>query len=189
MLPRDRFVVYGGTGNHRFDADVLELANNRTGLGLEFSHCWHNVWPDGEPGFRIAEYEKIKGRHALIFACPVNHKLVGELKDLITACKRQYGARSAIVILSFLRFRRQDHPEKEFQHEITRLRWFMSDLKHWGADQLVVCEPHSVEHTRKYCKKFGLTLHVSDPTCRLADAVRGTVVGRSRSPRSWSFSP
>jgi len=173
MLQKNRFVVYGGTGNHRFDAAVLRLVNNVTNLGLGFSHCWHNTWPDGEPGFRMENPQAIKGRHALIFSCPVNHKLVSELKDLLTACKHQYGATSVTAVLSFLRFRRQDH--EEFEHEITRLRWFIRDLKHWGADALVVCEPHSLENTLKYCAEFGLKLHLSDPTRLFAEAIASVV--------------
>lgn len=169
MLPSDRFIVYGGTGYHTLDADVLELVNQVTHLRLDFSHVWHNVWSDGEPGFRLAKPELIRGRHALIFSCPVTNKLENELRDLVTACKRQYGAQSVIVILSFLRYRRQDRDELD--HEITRLRWFIRDLKHWGADQLVVCEPHSVRHTQKYCDEFGLKLHIADPTRLFAEAV------------------
>ncbi len=187
MLAKDRFVVYGGTGNHGFDASVLRVVNSVTGLGLEFSHCWHSVWPDGEPGFRIGNPGMIHSRHALVFACPVNYKLASELGDLITACKHQYGARSVIAILSFLRYRRQDHDD--FEHEITRLRWFIRDLKNWGADQLVVCDPHSEGHTRKYCNEFGIKLRVCDPTAVFADAIKGVIQAIGGSPRARIYSP
>lgn len=187
MLPRDRFAVYGGTGNHDLDAEVLGLVCNVTHLGLDFSHCWHNVWPDGEPGFRLEHPDEIAGRHVLVFACPVSHKLENELKDLVTACRRQYDAASVVAILSFLRYRRQDHPE--FGHEITRLRWFIRDLKHWGVNRLVVCEPHSVEHTERYCKEFGLELHVSDPTRIFADAIMGFVQTLGGAERVRVYSP
>ncbi|MBI2406401.1 MAG: ribose-phosphate pyrophosphokinase [Candidatus Harrisonbacteria bacterium] len=169
MLPSDRFVVYGGTGHHELDAEVLQLINRLTQLRLRFNHSWHNIWPDGEPGFRLETPERIQGRHALIFSCPVTSKLEGELKDLVTACKQQYGATSVIVVLSFLRYRRQDR--RELNHEITRLRWFIRDLKHWGADQLILVEPHSLNHTQAYCKEFGLELHVADPTRLFADKI------------------
>lgn len=187
MLGKDRFVVYGGTGNHGFDAAVLRLVNIITALGLEFSHCWHSIWPDGEPGFRIGNPGMIRGRHALIFGCPVDYKLASELKDLITACKYQYGAKSVIVILSFLRYRRQDHDD--FEHEITRLRWFIRDLKNSGADQLVVCEPHSEERTGRYCNEFDINLHVCDPTAVFADAIKGVVQAVGGSLRAHIYSP
>ena len=187
MLQRNKFAVYGGTGNHDLDAEVLGLVNSVTSLGLAFSHCWHNVWTDGEPGFSLEHPDKIAGRHVLVFACPVNHKLENEFKDLVTACRQQYGAASVVAVLSFLRYRRQDHPE--FGHEITRLRWFICDLKHWGADRLVVCEPHSVEHTERYCKEFGLELHVSDPTRLFADAIMGVVQTLGGAERVRVYSP
>lgn len=187
MLGRDRFVVYGGTGNHGFDASVLRLVNSVTNLGLEFSHCWHSTWPDGEPGFRIENPRMIRGRHALIFGCPVNCKLVSELKDLITACKHQYGAASAIVVLSFMCYRRQDH--EEFEHEITRLRWFIRDLKNWGADELVVCEPHSEERTKNYCSEFDVLLHGCDPTRVFADAIKGVIQTVGGPPHARVYSP
>jgi len=187
MLNRDRFVVYGGTGNHSLDADVLRLVNNVTNLGLEFSHSWHNTWPDGEPGFRLEIPEAIAGRHAIIFSCPITPKLVGELKDLVTACKHQYGAKSVIVVLSFLCFRRQDR--EEVTHEITRLRWFMRDLRHWGVDTLVVIEPHSVQHTNRYAKEFGLRLYVSDPTRLFAHAIRDVVQTLGGATKVRIYSP
>lgn len=187
MLPTDRFVVYGGTGWHDLDAHVLALVNHLTHLRLTFSHSWHSVWPDGEPGFRLETPERVCGRHVLIFSCPVTGKLENELKDLITGSKHQYGARSVTVILSFLRFRRQDHPE--FAHEITRLRWFIRDLKHWGADCLLVCEPHSVRHTKGYCDEFGLGLHVADPTRLFAEAIAPLVRASGGPEKARVYSP
>lgn len=187
MLPTDRFIVYGGTSWHDLDARVLSLVNHLTHLRLAFSHSWHSTWSDGEPGFRLATPERVSGRHALIFSCPVTSKLEIELRDLITACKRQYGARSVTVILSFLRYRRQDH--LKFAHEITRLRWFMSDLKHWGADRLLVCEPHSPKHTQAFCDEFGLALHVADPTRLFAEAISSLLQALGGPERVRVYSP
>jgi len=173
VLAQESFAVYGGTSNHGFDARVLNLAKAVTGLDLQFSHLWYHTWADGEPGFRLDNPELIKDRNVIIFACPITYKLEGELRDLVTAAKQQYHARLVIVILPFLRFRRQDHGD--LNHEITRLRWFIRNLKHWGADKLIVCEPHSLEHTKKYCEEFELELFVSDPTQLFLDTVRPVV--------------
>ncbi len=162
MVTEDQIVIYGGTRNHDFDARVLELVNASTGKSFQFSHVWHSIWTDGEPGFRLEDPALIKGRHAVIFSCPTNFKIASELNDMVVACKQQYGAKSVTVVLSFLRYRRQDRPEHDF--EITRLRWFMRDLKMLGVDNLVVCEPHSVENTVKYAKEFGINLVIADPT-------------------------
>ncbi len=173
MPVENDFMVYGGTENHRFDASVLELVNEATNLQLAFDHVWHETWPDGEPGFTLQNYAHIEGRHVIIFSCPVTYELESELRDLVTACKHQYRARSVTVVLSFLRYGRQDREERV--EEITRLRWFIKDLKGWGADRLVVCEPHSVKHTRKHCEDFGLELHTCDPTGLFADEIRQLV--------------
>ncbi len=169
-MPSDsRFVVYGGSENHGFDAKVLELVNQRTGLELRFSHIWHETHPDGEPGFLLEDYERIRGRHAVIFSCPVTYELESELRDLVAGCKLQYGAASVTVVLSYLRYRRQDRTEVEA--EITRLRWFIHELKEWGADRLIACEPHSEENTRIHCREFGIELYISDPTVQFAKAL------------------
>src|SRR5687768_2518969 len=137
MLPSDRFVVYGGTGYHHFDSRVLELANKAAGLDLDFSHIKHSRWTDGEPGFGFAKPEKIKGRHVIVFSCPITDNLFLQLQDIVMACHHQYEAASITVVMSFLRCRRSDHPEK-FK-EISRLQHFMMLLKFWGADRLVLC--------------------------------------------------
>ena len=173
MLVKDSFVVYGSTGNHGFDASVLRLVNEVTNLGLTFDHIWYETWPDGEPGFSLADHTRVEGRHAIIFSCPITYELESELKDLVTACKLQYNAKSVTVVMSYLRYRRQDHEDK-FE-EITRLRWFVHNLKVWGADRLVVCEPHSARNTQKYCDDFDLELHICDPTRLFADEMRQLV--------------
>ncbi len=173
MPPREKFIVYGGTGHHKLDDEILKLVNATTGLGIRFGHLWYHVWPDGEPGFRPENPERIKDRHVIIFSSPVTVKLESELMDLVTGAKKQYGARSVMVVLPFLRYRRQDRSENG--HEITRLRWFISNLKHWGATKLIVCEPHSVVRTEEYCKEFGLELYISDPTKLFVEKLRGVV--------------
>ncbi|MGE5392764.1 MAG: hypothetical protein ACM3NH_03410 [Candidatus Saccharibacteria bacterium] len=177
MLPSDRFVVYGTTCNHSFDQRVLELTNGVLSANLTFSHINHTTFPDGEPGFKIRKPEKIRGRHAVLFACPVTYKVRAQMKDIIAACSCQYGARSLLLVLSFLCFRRQDRLN---EHEITRLRWFMRDLKHWGVDRVVVCEPHSEEHARAYADEFGVELLSADPTRDFADAVGGVIATLGR---------
>src|SRR3989344_5010003 len=121
MLPAERFVVYGGTGNHSFDQDVLSLTNAVSGLGLKFGHISHSRWPDGEAGFKLETPGKIAGRHVVVFSCPITDKLELQLRDIVIACKQQYLAASVTVVISFLRYRRQDHSDKP--EEITRLRW------------------------------------------------------------------
>ena len=173
-MPAERFVVYGGTGNHSFDQDVLSLTNAVSGLGLKFGHISHSRWPDGEAGFKLEKPGKIAGRHVVVFSCPITDKLELQLRDIVIACKQQYLAASVTVVISFLRYRRQDHSDKP--EEITRLRWFLRELRHWGADRLIVCEPHNVAQTQHFCDEFGLQLSVTNPTrlftAKIADIIR-----------------
>ena len=166
-------MVYGGIGNHAFDQSVLEIANNLTGLSLKFTHVWHQRFPDGESAFGLEKFQQIPDKDIIIFSCPINDKLENELEDMITACKWQYGAKSVTVVLTFLRYRRQDHEEK--QQEITRLRWFIFKLKNIGADRIVVTETHSLKNTRKFCEDCEMKLFVCDPTPQFAEAIKGTI--------------
>lgn len=173
MLPSERFVVYGGTGYHHFDSRVLDHVNRVTGLDLDFSHIRHSTWTDGELGFRFAKPEKIKNRHVIVFSCPITAKLYLQLQDIVMACRHQYQAASVTVVMSFLRSRRMDHPEKT--KEIARLPQFMLLLRFWGADRLVLCEPHNIPNTQRFAEAAGLELFIGDPTRLFADAITGVV--------------
>lgn len=169
MLSKDRFVVYGGTGYHNFDSRVVDSVNKATGLGLNFSHIKHSTWTDGEPGFCFAKPEKIKDKHIIVFSCPITSKLYLQLQDIVMACHHQYEAASVTVVMSFLRNRRMDHPEKI--KEISRLQQFMLLLKFWGADRLILCEPHNIQNTQRFCQEAGLQLFLADPTRLFAEAI------------------
>ncbi|OGE94923.1 MAG: hypothetical protein A3H72_02845 [Candidatus Doudnabacteria bacterium RIFCSPLOWO2_02_FULL_48_8] len=180
MISSEKLMVYGTTGHHSFHARVVNILNRTASLTLRFSHIWHSTWSDGEPGFCLDEPQKISDKHVLLFACPITTRIRSEMADLIKACKLQYGAKTLTLILGFLPFRRQDHEEKN--NEITRLRWFIRDLKCWGVDHLVVCEPHSEEKTQEFCDEFGLKLWIADPTKVFVEAISGVVaaLGKDR---------
>lgn len=169
MLPGNRFLVLGGAANHEFDARVLRIINQAFGLNLDFSFIWHNTFPDQEPGFSLEDYKDIPEKHVIMFSCPINDAFFLEMRDQIIACKQQYHAASITLVLSFLIFRRQDHDDKN--DEITRLRWLMRDLKHWGVDHLIVCEPHNVQKTIQFANEFGLSLYIANPRRLFAKAV------------------
>lgn len=161
MLSADRFFVLCNGVYHPFHAEVLRIVNQAKGMNLRLGHIWHNTFPDGEPGFSIADYEEVSGKHVIVLACIINANSLCEVHDLISACKHQYGAQSVILALSFMMFRRQDHEEKP--EEICRLSLFIKDLKDWGVDSLIVCEPHNVMNTQKFCDRWGVKLFVCNP--------------------------
>ena len=176
-----KFVVFRGLDDqqYEFDKRVLELINRATQLSLGFAHILSLRYADGELGHRPEAYQDIRDKHVIIFACPTTDRLLLETQDMITACKQQYGARSLTLGMSFLRYRRQDRADKV--HEINRLRWFIRDLKHWGVDHLVLCEPHSIIHTKKFCREFKLSVTIADPTELFAEAMSSLLqtIGRS----------
>ncbi|TSC61973.1 MAG: Ribose-phosphate pyrophosphokinase [Parcubacteria group bacterium Gr01-1014_48] len=172
MRPRtEDFIVYRGLDDpqYRFDKGVLELINKILKLNLKFAHISNGRYPDMELGHRPKWYSDIAGKHVIMFSCPTTDRLMLEMQDMISACKQQYGARTLTLGMSFLRYRRQDRSDKK--HEITRLRWFIRDLKHWGVDHLVLCEPHNIPNTKRYCREFKLPVTIVDPTELLAEAM------------------
>jgi phosphoribosylpyrophosphate synthetase len=40
---------------------------------------------------------------------------------------------------------------------------FIKDLKDWGVDNLIVCEPHNIANTQKFCDQWGVKLFVCNP--------------------------
>ncbi len=171
MLNQDQIRVYGGTSNHVLDDMILELVKQRLGYNrLKYTHVTHSTWRDGEPGFRLNDFETIEGKTVIIFTSPADDKTELQLRGMVWACRQQYGAKRVIVVMSFLRYRRQEAEKKP--QEIRRLYMFLQDLKHWGADHLILCEPHNVEKTAAYCREIGLALSIADPTGLFVDAIR-----------------
>ena len=152
----DKFVVMGGTGNHEADRHVLQWINNVAKLNLKFCHINFGEFPDGEPDTRIENFESIGGKIAIIFQSVYNDKLKEQLLDFAYACKYQYGAVIVIVVMSFPRYRRQDHGERIF--EINRNHKFIHELKADGVDKLILCDIHSQE-TLDNCAKEGIAAY------------------------------
>ncbi len=171
MIAQDQIIVYGGTSNHIMDDIALKLAKSQLGFSdLKFTHVTHKTWGDREPGFRLNRFDEIAGKTVVIFSSPVDDKLELQLRDMVNACRWQYHAKRIIVVMSFLRYRRQDHVDKH--HEITRLRLFIKYLHDWGVDHLIVCDPHNAEKTSAFCQEFPINLTIADPTALFVDATR-----------------
>jgi len=173
MLKTENFWALCGVGHHGFHRKVLDCVNETTGMEIRFGHRRDDAeWTDHEAAWGLKDDASIGGRDVLIFSCPVTDKLELQLRDMVRACK-QFGARSVTVILSFLRYRRQDHDE--IRHELPRLKFFIQDMASWGVDYLFVCDPHSIENTQKFCNQVGIELFVCDPTQAFADAIMPTI--------------
>lgn len=169
MLPSRRFKIYGGTGHHDLDKDVLDRVNQMKGINLEFSHIDFDDHPDFEPDFELEDFEDAAGKHVIVFGSIYSGELELEVKGIVMGCTKQYGAKSLTLIMPFLRYRRQDH--KEFRNEITRLRLFMAEMAAWGVTHLITCEPHNETATREYAEEFGIRLFIADPTDQFANKI------------------
>jgi len=123
MFDPRKFIVIGGTGNHDLDAHVLREINKLGHTELEFSHLDIDLYPDREDAFEIQEYEKLSGRHVIIFQSVYDVSLKERFLTLIWAAKYQYKARSVIAVVPFMIYRRQERAEKE--KEINRNRMFI----------------------------------------------------------------
>lgn len=153
QISSNNIVVIGGTGNHHLDKSIIDWINNTVGTELYFVHIDFDEYPDEEADFRFRKPENIKGKIVIIFASVYNDYLEKELFDLIGASKHQYGALKIIVVLTFMRYRRQDHKDKP--GEIDRNWLFLNNLKACGADKLIVCDIHS-EITLDNCRDLGI---------------------------------
>jgi phosphoribosylpyrophosphate synthetase len=168
-MPENTFVVFRDTCDKYFTDKVLKMVNTKLKTNLQFSHFWHNTFPDGESGSFPENGKQIRGRYPIIFSCPITDHLEVEMFHILFACG-QFGSRERILVMPFLRYRRQDRVEKA--HEITRLRWFIGMLSLMGVKHLVICDPHSVKHTNDFCREFNVKLHVADPTTHIAQCLR-----------------
>ncbi|HRY60374.1 MAG TPA: ribose-phosphate pyrophosphokinase-like domain-containing protein [Patescibacteria group bacterium] len=171
MAGSEKIVVFCGAGRvNRLANLVLRNVNNsRPGeKDLNLSNINFGFWSDGEPDDRIATPAKISGRHAVLFVNCSTTPLVTQALQLMWAIKRQYKAESLTVVMPFMSYRRQDHPE--VTHEIHRNLWFMEMLKANGVDRLIVCDVHS-DQTRKNAEKIDLVFFNVDPTPAYAKAM------------------
>ena len=173
MLKTEDFWALCGVGHHSFHKRVLDCVNQATGMDIKFGHRRDDAeWADHESAWGLHDYEKIDKRHALIFSCPITDKLELQLRDMVRACVR-YCASEVTAILSFTRYRRQDH--SEFFHELPRLQFFVHDMAAWGVNRIIACDLHSVEHTQKFCDEAGIELINVDPTECFANAIMPTI--------------
>ncbi|MCK4554361.1 ribose-phosphate pyrophosphokinase [Candidatus Parcubacteria bacterium] len=163
MVNSGNYIALGGIGNHALDVKIVEVINKFGNCDIKFLHLDMDQFADGEQDFRIPEYQKIKGKHVLLFQSM--HKNVrglgSQFLTLAWAAKYQYGAKSIIAIVPFLLYRRQDHVEN--MREINRNLMFIQSMKNNGVDKLILCDIHS-ETTLTNCAKIGIEAWNVDPT-------------------------
>jgi phosphoribosylpyrophosphate synthetase len=167
-------LLCGGGRTNRLAGQIIEVVNSRR-IGqtpLKLSHTDFGWFSDGEPDHAFNSWEEIRDKHVVLFLSTHNMELVLELLILIRAIKKRYGAKSLTVVLPFMAFRRQDHPEIDAEFDLNL--WFIENIKQNGADRLVVCDIHS-KRTLENCQAVGLEAHHVKPTPLYAAALTDTV--------------
>ncbi len=179
MAKSEQIMLFCGRGdtNHLAAAIVSVVNNRRIGESrLQLSHTDFGRFPDGEPDYAFDEWHKIRGKDAVLFLSTHSMELVLEALILIHAIKKRYGAKSLTVVMPFMAFRRQDHPEIEEEFDLNF--WFIYNIKANGADRLILCDVHS-EKTRQNCELVGLEYHHVKPTPLYAAALRESITQAS----------
>ncbi len=161
-------LFFRGQGNPELSNETIKELEGLLGLRCWFNHIDFDDFSDREEDDWIPRYEQIKGKTVIFFQGTHEKKFLWELMQMIWAMKHQYGAARVIVVLFFVYYRRQDHPEN--MKEICRLRWAMHQLAANGADDLVTISPHSGQ-MEKFCLEEGMRFHEANPGKALADSL------------------
>ncbi|MFA5131114.1 MAG: ribose-phosphate diphosphokinase [Patescibacteria group bacterium] len=164
-----KVVYYCGRGNHRLSSRILKNYGEYLGKECFFSHIDFEEFPDEEPDVKLPKWSEIKGSTVVFFQSIYKKEYLEELMELVWAMKKQYGAKHVIVVLLFMRFRRQDHEEK--MEEICRLKMVIDRLKHDGVDEIITVSPHSPK-MREFCTEVGIKMHEVDPSPLFASTVK-----------------
>lgn len=177
----DKILFYSGRGNYALGVGYLKILSEVFGADLSFSHVNFNLFPDDESDTQIPHWENIAGKTIVLHGSINSDVLETEFKELAWAIKNQYGAQRVIAVIPFLRYRRQDHPEK--MEEINCLRMIISSLKHRGVDDLITVTPHS-DQMKKCCQEYGINFYPTDISRIAANAISPIITGSENGIRA-----
>ncbi|MFA5184189.1 MAG: ribose-phosphate pyrophosphokinase-like domain-containing protein [Patescibacteria group bacterium] len=169
-LIKDQVLFFSGNGNHQLGVKILVSLGEFIGADLYFRHINFARFGDAEQDDKIPKYEEVAGKTIVLYQSMYTAELQEEFLQLCWALKHQYQAQHIIAVVPFLRFRRQDHHEKN--EEINRLRMLIDRLAHAGVNQLVVATPHSVENMETNCRDFGIGFFPIDMSENFARTIK-----------------
>jgi len=176
MAKSEQILVFCGGGHtNRIALPTIDVVNNlRPGeTPLKFSHINFGRYAgDREADDRFENPSEIKDKHVVFFINTNHTHLILQVLQFVWAMKHQYGAKSVNVVMPFMGYRRQDHPEK--LQEFHRHLWLVENLKSNGADLLVMCDPHSQQNIAN-CEQVSLPYRIVDPTKVYAAALSPTI--------------
>ena len=185
----DDFVFIIGTGNPELGWKIITWIGENMNSNITPLHLNFDTHPDNEPNFKIVNNHKIKGKVAIIIESVYaeSPELETSLFQLLWATKYQYGAKGIILVMPFMKYRRQDHPEK--MDEIHRNRYFIHQLKNNGVDALLLCDIHS-QKTLENCQQENLRVETVSSAHAFADQLRPQVIiARSEGREFYLFCP
>jgi phosphoribosylpyrophosphate synthetase len=194
----ERFVVLGGNGNHDLHARIItrvnEFAQKDLRSGLVFDDINFDDHPDGEDAFMIPSFERLRGRHLILFQTMYGtepHHGNDYAREFLTtawAATKQYGAKDITAVVPFLRYRRQDHPE-DHSEEIHRNLELIEDMANRGVKRLILCDIHSPQ-TLKNCEASGIQAWNVSPAPAFADNLKLRVALAAKQNRPFRvYSP
>jgi phosphoribosylpyrophosphate synthetase len=165
---------------------VLDELKEYFGHRPKIGHIDYERWGDGELDDSFADHENIKGRILVFFECLKEESVMLSFLQLCWAAKYQYGAERIVAVLSFFHYRRQDHEEEKYIHEIQRNRWLATQMKFSGIDYVILATPHS-EQTGKNFNDSGIVFKSLDPSDLFASRLKPYLPDREKRKKVMFF--
>jgi len=171
---KNNFILYGDVVNESLHEAVLRQINNLSTSYLYFHHVNLSKHSDREEADKLEGYKKIPGKVVVFFYCVNTPVLLIRFLQHVWAAKYQYGAKKIVVLLDFMRYRRQEHSEDKYFDQINRNKWFLYNMKTNGVDTLVLVDIHN-QKTLDYAREYGLNIYHVDPTRAFVDYLQSVI--------------
>ena len=181
----DKFICISGTGNHTLAKDILNHLNNFLADKFVFTHVNMDRFPDKELNNKVEFKGNISGKHLILMQSLSNLTLKEQLFDYIFQAK-ELGVDKVIVVLPFMMYRRQDHPQNG---EINRNLRLVKEMQDAGVTHVILCDIHS-QITIENFKSVGVDAINVDPASIYAKIIYTKVLrSQSEGRKYYIFSP
>lgn len=165
----EHVLFYHGDSPSELPEKILDRLEQYFGKYCRFSNIDYELFSDGEPDNRIPRYSKIEGKTVVFIQSFFKQKLFFDALEFSWAFKKQYKASRLVMVILFMMYRRQDHPEK--LEEICRLKMAIEQLKNAGVDEIITVSPHS-KKMQEFCQEVGIKMQEVNPLPIFASTVK-----------------
>ena len=179
-------IFFKGISNPTLAEEVLEVINEYLPRNPSFSHINFARFGDRELDDMFPDFEQIADRTVIFFECLKDEETVFRFLSLCWAAKHQYSARRIVAVLSFVHFRRQDHPENIA--EINRSLWLAAMMKASGVDHVILVTPHSSQIGINF-EQVGITFKAVDASNVFVNALLPLLPAHNRAERVKVLTP